>query len=83
MTGATEKDNTGAVIMRATYTYDALDRRIGVDVDADGAGAGAAVQTWTAYDGQNTYADFDGSGTLAPTAWPGFRTTATEPLLPG
>ena len=40
----------------ATYTYDALDRRIGVKDNG--------TQTWTVYDGQNPYADFNGSGTL-------------------
>ena len=64
LTGVTQKDNKAAVIMQATYTYDALDRRIGTDVDADGAGVGSPVQTWMVYDGENTYADFNGSGTL-------------------
>ena len=40
----------------ATYTYDALNRRIGVKDNG--------TQTWTVYDGQNPYADFNGSGTL-------------------
>ena len=44
----------GTVI--ATYVYDALDRRIGVDDNG--------TQTWTVYDGTNPYADFNGSGTL-------------------
>ena len=43
--------------IEATYTYDALDRRIGVD--------DSGTQTWTAYDGMsadaNSYADFDSS----------------------
>jgi hypothetical protein len=64
LTGATEKTN-GTLTMRATYTYDALGRRIKTDVDADGAGGGAAVVTWHLYDDQNTYADFDSGGTLA------------------
>ncbi len=42
--------------MVATYTYDALDRRIGIDDNGS--------QTWTVYDGINPYADFNGSGTL-------------------
>ena len=42
--------------MVATYTYDALNRRIGIDDNG--------TQTWTVYDGQNPYADFNGSGTL-------------------
>ena len=40
----------------ATYTYDALDDRIGIDDNG--------TQTWTVYDGTNPYADFNGSGTL-------------------
>jgi RHS repeat-associated protein len=44
----------------ASYTYDALDRRIGVQE--------SGAQTWTVYDGTsadaNPYADFDGSGNL-------------------
>jgi RHS repeat-associated protein len=47
-----------------TYTYDALNRRIGEQIDADGAGSGTPVQTWTVFDGQNPYDDFNGSGTL-------------------
>jgi RHS repeat-associated protein len=42
---------------QATYTYDALDRRIGIDDDN--------TQTWTVFDGQEPYADFTGSGSLA------------------
>jgi RHS repeat-associated protein len=64
LTGVTEKNSGGTTIMQATYTYDALDRRIGTNVDDDGAGAHSAVQTWTVYDGQNTYSDFNGAGTL-------------------
>lgn len=45
--------------------YDALNRRIAEQVDADGAGAGSPVTTWTVFDGQNPYVDFDGSGSLA------------------
>ena len=44
----------GTVI--ASYTYDALNRRIGVDDNG--------TKTWTVYDGTNPYADFTGSGTL-------------------
>jgi RHS repeat-associated protein len=49
---------------QVTYTYDALNRRIGEQIDADGAGSGTPVQTWTVFDGQNPYADFNGAGTL-------------------
>ena len=36
--------------MQATYTYDALGRRIGTKVDDDGSGPDPAVQTWMVYD---------------------------------
>ncbi|SIO13416.1 RHS repeat-associated core domain-containing protein [Singulisphaera sp. GP187] len=64
LTAVTRKNAGGVVVMQATYTYDAFDRRIGIVVDADGAGAAAPVQSWTAYDGVNPYADFDAAGTL-------------------
>jgi RHS repeat-associated protein len=64
LTGVTQKSSVGTVLNQSTYTYDALDRRIGARVDADGAGAGVPVQRWTAYDGANAYADFDGSNAL-------------------
>ena len=64
LTGVTRKDSAGAVTAQATYTYDPLDRRIGAQGDADGAGVGVPVQRWTAYDGVNAYADFDGSNAL-------------------
>src|SRR5579885_1268255 len=54
----TEVTQGGTVI--ATYTYDPLDRRIGID--------DSGTQTWTVYDGHGAddhpYADFNGSGTL-------------------
>ncbi|MGH9093804.1 MAG: RHS repeat domain-containing protein, partial [Acidimicrobiales bacterium] len=56
LTGATEKTSGGSLLMQATYTYDPTGRRIGTDV--------GGTQTWTAYDGQDPYADFSGSGTL-------------------
>ena len=58
----TLRDASGAATMQATYTYDALDRRIGTQVDPDGSGPSAPVQTWTAYDGQNPYADYNAAG---------------------
>ena len=64
LTGATRKTSGSVVDYQVTYTYDALNRRIGEQIDADGAGSGAPVQTWTLFDGQNPYADFTGSGTL-------------------
>lgn len=64
LTGVTRKDSGGTAEMQATYAYDALNRRIGTKVDLDGAGGGSPVQTWMVYDGDNTYADFNGSGML-------------------
>jgi len=54
----TEVTTGGTVV--ATYTYNALDQRIGIKENS--------TQTWTVYDGTspdaNPYADFNGSGTL-------------------
>ena len=46
------------MLSTSQYTYDAFNNRIGVSVN-NGSGA---VQTWTAYDGANPYADFNSSG---------------------
>ena len=43
MTGAVEKTSGGTVLAQVTYTYDALDNRIGMDENG--------TQTWTLYDG--------------------------------
>jgi RHS repeat-associated protein len=53
----TEVDSviSGVNTMLATYTYDALDRRIGV---SEGGSA-----TWTVFDGVSPILDFNGSGT--------------------
>ena len=60
MISAVEKSSGGTILNQATYTYDALDRRIGFDDNG--------TQTWTVYNGSsadaNPYADFNGSGTL-------------------
>ena len=60
LTGVVEKNSAGATLVRGTYTYDALDRRI---VATETVG-GATTTTATVYDGVNPYADFNGSGTL-------------------
>jgi RHS repeat-associated protein len=54
LTGVTIKSGGGTTV--ETYTYDALDRRIGVDANG--------TQTWTVYDGQHPYADFNSSGAV-------------------
>ena len=60
LVSAVEKSSGGTTLAQATYTYDALNRRIGVDDNS--------TQTWTIYNGSgadaNPYADFNGSGTL-------------------
>jgi RHS repeat-associated protein len=64
LTGVVEANSGGSVIFQATYTYDALDRRIETQVDSDGSGPNPPVTTWTVYDGENPYADFSASGVL-------------------
>jgi RHS repeat-associated protein len=54
----------GVLLADERYTYDALNRRIAVLTDPDGAGPQPAARLWTAYRGDNAWADFDGSGTL-------------------
>jgi RHS repeat-associated protein len=56
MTGAVEKTSTGTILAQVTYTYDALDNRIGMDENG--------TQTWTLYDGSDPVMDFNGSGSL-------------------
>jgi len=57
LTGVTVRASAGgAVTSQSTYTYDAQDRRIGVNANG--------TPTWTAYDGQNPYADFNGAGVM-------------------
>ena len=62
LTGVVTRDAAGTVIQESRFTYDPLDKRIGASVDPDGEGPAAATQTWTVYDGENPYADFDGQG---------------------
>jgi RHS repeat-associated protein len=56
MTGAVEKTSTGTILAQVTYTYDALDNRIGIDENG--------TQTWTLYDGSDPIMDFNSSGSL-------------------
>jgi RHS repeat-associated protein len=62
LTGVTVKSAGGAVLSQATYTYDALDRRIAVTLDTDGVGLNPPLTTWTAHDADEPYADFAGAG---------------------
>jgi RHS repeat-associated protein len=56
LTGDTTRSSGGTITNQETFVYDAVNRRIGFDV--------SGTQTWSVYDGDNTYADFNGSGTL-------------------
>jgi len=52
-----EKTSGGVtVVNNETFTYDVENRRIGDDLNG--------TQSWTAYDGQNVYADFNSGGSL-------------------
>ena len=56
MVTAVEKTSGGTTLESVTYTYDALDNRIGMDENG--------TQTWTLYDGGTPIMDFNGSGSL-------------------
>jgi RHS repeat-associated protein len=56
MVTAVEKTSGGTTLESVTYTYDALDNRIGMDENG--------TQTWTLYDQGNPIMDFNGSGSL-------------------
>ncbi len=60
LAGFVGRNSVGTLLTQGTYTYDPTDRRIGVDETV----SGVRTTTWTVYDGQNTYADFGGTGTL-------------------
>ena len=60
LTGVVENNSSGTTLVQGTYTYDALDRRIGV---AETVG-GTSSSLWTIYNGTNPYANFTASGTL-------------------
>ena len=56
LTSAVEKTSGGTTLESVTYTYDALDNRIGMDENG--------TQTWTIYDGSKPIMDFTSSGSL-------------------
>ena len=56
MTGAVEKTSGGSTLAQVTYTYNALDNRIGKDENG--------TQTWTLFDGSDPVMDFSGAGSL-------------------
>ncbi|MGO9599149.1 MAG: RHS repeat domain-containing protein [Isosphaeraceae bacterium] len=57
MTSAVETNASGTILAQVSYTYDALDNRIGRNENG--------VQTWTLYDGSTPIMDFTGAGSLA------------------
>jgi RHS repeat-associated protein len=61
-TDRSTNDSSGTVIASGTYTYDSIDRRIGVDETS----SGTTTQTWIVYKGNSNtpYAEFNGSRTL-------------------
>jgi hypothetical protein len=56
LTEVVVKNSSGGTVYDDKFTYDVENRRIGKSVNG--------TQTWTAYDGLNPYADFNGGGTL-------------------
>jgi RHS repeat-associated protein len=56
MVTAVEKTSGGTTLESVTYTYDALDNRIGMDENG--------TQTWTLYNGGTPIMDFNSSGSL-------------------
>jgi RHS repeat-associated protein len=56
LTQVVEKTSLGATVTNDQFTYDVDNRRIGKSTNG--------TQTWFAYDGQNTFADFNSGGSL-------------------
>jgi len=56
LTNVLVKTSAGVTVTNETFTYDVDNRRIGDDLNA--------TQAWTAYEGNNPYADFNSGGTL-------------------
>jgi RHS repeat-associated protein len=56
LTQVVEKTSAGVTVTNDVFTYDVENRRIGKSVNG--------TQSWFGYDGQNSYADFNGSGSL-------------------
>jgi RHS repeat-associated protein len=56
LTQVVEKTSAGVTVTNDQFTYDALNRRIGKSVNG--------TQTWMAYDGDNSFADFNSGGAL-------------------
>lgn len=64
LTRVVVRDDENNIIRELRNTYDVFDRRIGRWYDANGEVSGGIEETWSAYDGPNTYADFDENGDL-------------------
>jgi RHS repeat-associated protein len=58
LTSVVAKNAQGQVLSSANYTYDVFDHRIGVTTTA---ASGGSTTLHTVYDGQNAWADFNGS----------------------
>ncbi len=56
MIGAQQRTAGGVVLHTVDYTYDVFDRRIAVTVDG--------LTTYSVFDGDNVWADFDSAGTV-------------------
>jgi RHS repeat-associated protein len=56
LTDVVEKTGGGVTATHDVFTYDVENRRIGKSMNG--------TQSWYGYDGQNSYADFNGSGSL-------------------
>ena len=64
MVSATKFSSGGIILSESSFSYDVFDRMIARTVDADGAGPQAAETSYTVYDGQNVWADFDDAGNV-------------------
>ncbi len=64
MVASTTFSSGGIILSESSYTYDVFDRMIARTVDADGAGSEAPETTYTVYDGENAWADFDEAGSV-------------------
>jgi RHS repeat-associated protein len=60
----TVKSAGGIILREVLYTYDVFDRNIARTVDSDGAGPAQSETRYTIYDGSDTWADYDSSGTV-------------------
>ncbi|MFV0446817.1 MAG: hypothetical protein ACK5Q5_24865, partial [Planctomycetaceae bacterium] len=64
LTSATTYSAGGIILQLVEFTYDVFDRRIAKTVDADGAGSQPPTTTYTLYDGQHAWFDYDAAGAV-------------------